>query len=56
VSEVIRLNTSISDGNRIFFQVYLPCAIRKSEYPMYVIVNYVHCIPVKRCWIALNEM
>jgi hypothetical protein len=55
VSKVIRLNTSISDGNRFVFQIYPLCVFLMTNILRDVIVQIVHCISV-RCWIAVNEM
>jgi hypothetical protein len=43
----MKLNTNISDGNRILFQVYLPSGFPKQKYD--VIVHDVECISVRGC-------
>jgi hypothetical protein len=52
----MRLNTRISDGNRFFFKTYPPYAFLITNILKYVIVDIVHCISVRWCWIAVNEM
>jgi hypothetical protein len=54
----MRLNADISDGNRLFIQVYPTSAFLNTyEYVyMYVIVHNVQYISVRVCWIDVNEM
>jgi hypothetical protein len=52
----MRLNTSISDRNRILVQVYPPRAFPKLKYSMHVTANNVRCISVKIYWIAAIKM
>jgi hypothetical protein len=49
----MRLEASISDGNRRFFQIYPPCAFLITNIFKYVVVHIVHCIAIG---IAVNEI
>jgi hypothetical protein len=49
----MRLNTSISGGNRFFFKMYTPYAFLITNILKYVVVHIVHCISVM-CWSAVN--
>jgi hypothetical protein len=49
----MKLNTGISDGNIIIFQVY-PSSTFLTQIFYSVILHNVQCISVRRCWIDVN--
>jgi hypothetical protein len=55
-SKVMRLNTSIADGNRFLSQIYPTSAFLITNILKYVIIHTGHRISVRRCWIAVHTL
>jgi hypothetical protein len=51
----MRLLGSIPDENRILFQVYPVSAFLNTSI-LYVIIDNVQCISVRKCWIDVKGM